>query len=149
MKYSRIISLIDEDISRLQRAREMLTDVEPVLTAAPAAYIGKAEHEQEEPVQEMAPIFAFPEPVKADSLGFEPRRVKSAGRRSPRTQTKASGTLSPTALNGSVPVGPVFVPGNKGKSEPIEGGKAPGRSEAEQPLSAALLTQRWLQSSTH
>lgn len=163
MRYSNVVALVDSYLERLSAARELLAQsswsMESIenppgekKTRTPSvAQAAAVVEEVQEPLQSeaVAESLAVMDGAPVVPREQAPTRVPARPRRnaSPR---KAAEPAVKTALSGSVPTGPVFVPANQVRVEETTRAdgqvKQPELFEEEPPLTVESLSRRWLQS---
>ncbi len=126
MAYPHIVSLIDMQLARLQRARFLLDE------SSPASIV-----KQSQPV---APTFSADALPVTEPAPVQVTIVKPAGPPRERRRHFPAPQRMITALQSRIPEKPVFAPQDQLRRE-AQMLEVP---EAEQPLTPEMLTTRWL-----
>jgi hypothetical protein len=159
MQYARIFALIDAELDRLQKARQLLASLrlvpesaeKKILSSPPAAapaVAGSGPSETADPQQ----ISSVPQELVPEKSAAPSRRTNRTPRREKPVARKLAVVPLPKALGGVVSETPVFVPAGEIRQalaqrvQPIESG--PSSATASDPLTTELLARKWLHSST-
>ena len=134
MAYPYILALLDEEIARLERVRELLAaQPEPIVLSPPSNDTLDLPF-SEQPVQ-----------LPLTPKTRRPRKAETTPRAS---RTRKPAPIIAGALSGSIPAGPVAISADvarQGQSLRLEATREKESAASSQPLSAEMLLQRWLQ----
>jgi len=155
MQYARILALIDAEVERLQKARQLLLSSLTTLRTAQkkrpqrlirpvASEVAKAQVSPPVPqVSLAAPTVVRHKPAKKEPRGERPSVSKPA-----------VAAVSENPLGGMVPTAPVFVSAQhiretQAQRQPMQpAGQSHFPSSADESVTAEQLSRRWLHSST-
>jgi hypothetical protein len=154
MRYARILALIDAEVDRLQRARQLLASTYTATTAT----VPKKTQRRTAPTS-VRPVTVDAGTSKEPSTPLQntdhpapvlPKRLKPVTRRAKPVVVRPAAEASAKALGGAVPVTPVFVPAEQIRQAQLQkqqeqateqGAITPATSDS---LTAEVLKQKWL-----
>ncbi len=138
MSYPQVIALLDAQLERLRAARTLLISDPPRARGRKKTLV--------DPLDIVAELELKPAAVKAAALPPpEPRRIAARQKRERRVVPRTKRAQSISALNGTVPLAPVYVAADKVRSAQTQTLQEQTRKE---PLTAEMLSQKWFRSST-
>ena len=139
MDYPEILALLDEEIARLEKARELLAH-----QPAPTRVTLKRKPLVERSAPEITTLIASLVPEIQHLRPRMPRKLER------RPRTPAVSPLNAGALRGTIPAGPVAISADAARHAQVQRREAEAvliakKADAPQTLSAEMLLQRWLQ----
>jgi hypothetical protein len=154
MRYARILALIDAEVDRLQRARQLLASTYTASSPAPKKTQRRTAPASARPVTVDEAISKEPSTPPQNTVRpatpVLPKRLKPVTRRERTVVVKPAAEASAKALGGAVPVTPVFVSAEQVRQAQLQkqqeqateqGAVSPATSDS---LTAEVLKQKWL-----
>ena len=136
MSYPLVIALLDAQLERLRTVRDLLTSDPPQTRGRKKDLV--------DPLEVVAQLELKP---LAAPVAPEPTRIAARQRRERRTAPRKNRAESGSALNGTVPLAPVYVSADKVRSAQAQKDEAREEQTKREPLTAEMLSQKWFHSS--
>jgi hypothetical protein len=153
MRYARILALIDAEVERLQKARQLLA---PSFSPIEKTRNRKSRPSVHSAASKIAKVQDYPAVLQGSTIAPAVMRAKRA-RRAPQQKTpsvsKPAVAALKTPLGAVVPAAPVFVSAEqirktRAQRQPmIRTGQSAFHSASNESLTAESLAKRWLHSS--